>query len=112
MKLRNLDHGFDLAVGDAGVTIRKGDKWALRRGEEFELVEQYSGDRPDEVVGKGVSLGYWVGPLCDVPANLLAIEHADGAKDWGICFEMMKAGYGDEFASDTEITAMIYLRLS
>lgn len=111
MQLRNLDHGFDLKVGDVGVTIRKGYKWALNQGTEFDLVEQHSDEKPDEVVGTGVAIGNWLGRFKNVPNNLLKIEHNEWAQDKDTCFDMMKAGYGD-FTEDSEVTALIYERLS
>ena len=111
-ELKNLDHSFDISVGDIGVTIRLGNKWSLNPGEVFHLVEQYSNERKDEYVGQGKSIGFWYGKFSELPEKLLQIEHNIEARNKEILYNMMKAGYGDQFDIDSHITALIYERVS
>ena len=110
MPLRNLDHGFDLTVGEVGVSVRYGNKWAVEQGFEFDLVEQYSNpDHEDKVVGRGRALGFWRGPFNELPGNLLNIEHNFDARNYHILKDMLSYSYPD-FTEESEVTALIYER--
>ncbi len=110
-QLKNLDHTFDLACFDIGVTIRKGLKWAIQPNEKFHLVEEFSDDKEDKLVGKGISLGFWTGDFFNIPSRLLKMEHNVCARNKEVLFDMMKEGYGDSFDEWTIVTALIYQRI-
>jgi hypothetical protein len=113
--LKNIDHTFDVALGDVGCTIRKGRKWSdAPVGEELILMnchQGHSGECGDECKceGHGRVIGSWVGQLKDLPPNLLKIEHNNKAKDLTELMKMMYVGYGTISETDI-ITALLYER--
>lgn len=116
MELRNVKHGFDLVVGQVGVTVRKGEKYSkLPIGTIFELFEcqsPHTGSCKDvgcKACGTGIMLGYWVGAWKDIPQGLLSLEHNIEARSKAVCERMLKEGYGSLEPDDT-VTAVLYLR--
>lgn len=111
LQLRNLDHGFDVPVGEVGVTVRNGHKWSVTQGLEFNLVEQYSDpDLDDKVVGQGKVLGFWQGKFKNLPDSLLSIEHNNQCRNYFNLLHTMETAYPG-FTEDSEVTALIYERI-
>ena len=115
-RLMNIKHGFDLKVGDVGVTVRKGDKWSrYSAGTELELWNCARGHKESceeagcRREGTGRILGSWVGEFGNLPPNLLSIEHNNMARDANTLKEMMVAGDGSIGDRDI-VTALIYGR--
>lgn len=117
VQLKNVNHGFDLEVGDVGCTIRHGYRWSnYVTGTPIELwncKEQHHGLCTEETCtrcGTGVIIGSWCGKLKELPPSLLAMEHTNDLKDYDALFTMLKKVY-DDFTSEKEpVTALIYLR--
>lgn len=119
MDLVNVRHGFDLSLGEVGVTIRKGEKWSMVPvGTRLNLIlctaenARMCDHSPSAVCstqGEGLTLGFWVGRYAELPLGLLAIEHNVGARDKETLDALMQQAYGymDE---NTKITALLYLR--
>ena len=111
ISLKNLDHSFDLRLGEVGVTVRAGTKWQIDVGTKFKLVEQYTDNSMEFRVGYGKAIGWWSGKFNDVPQPLLSMEHNVAARDRWVLFNMMQAGYGDDFSGKSIVTALIYERI-
>ena len=125
-QLKNVEHDFEVAVGDAGVTVRLGAKWqAAATGEVVELWlcdEPHDGDCPIELPdadraplcdqrGHGKILGWWTGAFTDLPVSLRLIEHEMMARTSKGLYDSMRRAYGDAFGSDSIVTALIYARI-
>jgi len=116
-QLKNIDYAFDIDVGDAGVTVRKGSKWFdYSTGSRFEMRVCPKGHDGTcnslcNQTGIGRKIGAWKGPLMDLPANLLSIEHNKKARNMETLREMLEMGYGSIDPHDV-VTAMIYIRES
>jgi hypothetical protein len=113
--LRNIDHAFDVELGDVGCTVRKGTKWAeVPSGELLELMNCPTA-HPDEChagcyyEGLGEKIGHWVGPLKGLPKSLVAIEHNVKARNIVMLREMLETAYG-ELNDDDIYTALLYIR--
>jgi rubredoxin len=114
--LKNIDHTFDVEVGDVGCTIRKGTKWSEVPPDEhltlWNCPHPHSGDcDPFECKheGSGNVVGFWLGEFGKLPPSLVAIEHNKSARDMDVLREMMKVGYG-KINDDDIVTALIYER--
>ena len=114
--LKNINHTFDVAVGDVGCTIRKGDKWSKEPVGEGIMLWNCSKGHDGKCLagckceGTGVIVGSWTGKFGELPPSLVAIEHNRDARDMEVLREMMKAGYGEINDSDL-VTALIYYRI-
>jgi len=118
LPLQNVRHTFDIADGDVGVTIRKGDKWSkVPAGTDLNLWicdRPHSGTACDPAIGcqhagEGVVLGSWFGPMRDVPENLMRMEHNIDARVPATLMRMMRQAYGN-VTWDLPVTALIYQR--
>ncbi len=115
--LKNIDHSFDIAVGDVGCTIRKGDHWStIPVGTDLLLMNCSVGHRGPCAAdcineGTGRILGHWKGEFGKLPPALLGIEHNVSARNFDVLREMMRVGYGD-IADGDIITALVYVRNS
>ena len=115
--LKNVNHTFDLLVGDVGCTIRKGSKWAkVPIGETLELMncnQPHQGTCGEDCKreGTGKAIGSWLGKFQELPRNLLQIEHNIAARDIVTLKEMLEVGYGS-IAEDDIIIALVYQRTS
>ena len=114
-QLRNITHGFDVAKGDVGVTIRKGSKW-YEHPDSNRMELRICPAAHDGIcnslcknAGIGRKIGGWKGRLIDLPPNLLAIEHNEEARDYEKLKLMLAAGYGS-VKDDDVVTALIYVR--
>lgn len=115
-QLKNINHSFDVKLGDVGVTIRKGTKWYDKGlGTKMELRVCPKGH--DGIcnslctnAGMGEIIGRWKGAFANVPDALMSIEHNIECRNKDKCREMMERGYGSLSPHDT-VTALIYLRI-
>lgn len=113
LRLKNIDHDFDVDVGEIAVTIRNGLKWSerLNIGNTIELVfQKYKGDNGVKV-GEGRILGFWNGRFNTLPKSLIMLEHNRNARNEIILEKMLKTIYPD-FKNDNYVTALIYIRIS
>jgi len=119
-ELKNINHSFDLLNGKIGCTIRKGDKWKMvNPGDILHLwncPQAHNGSCKKanlncEYCGTGLVLGYWYGPIRELPESLLKIEHNFTAQNLPILIEMFKTAYG-EINDDDMYLSLIYMRLS
>lgn len=115
-QLKNIDHSFDVSLGDVGCTVRKGSKWYdwANVGHEMELRVCPKGHDGEcnslcHNAGVGKVIGWWKGELCALPPALLAMEHSIKARDKEVLRSMLEAGYGGICDADT-VTALIYIR--
>ena len=123
-RLMNIQHSFDLKVGDVGCTIRRGSKWSkVPVGTELELwncPKAHPGECTEQPLpglqvackceGKGKILGSWMGKFIRLPDNLLSIEHNNQCKDFDALTDMMVRAYPDIKLGDI-VTALIYERV-
>ena len=115
--LKNVNHTFDVEVGDVGCTIRKGPKWSeVPIGEPLCLMyclrpHQGACDESCEHRGGGRVVGSWLGKLKDLPSTLLKMEHNRQARNKEVLISMLRAGYG-RISDDDIITALVYFRAS
>ena len=116
MQLKNINHTFDVGVGDVGVTIRKGSKWYdVRECDEFELricPKAHDGvcNSLCKLVGLGKKIGNWKGTLKELPNALLKIEHNKKCRNREVLRQMLEVAYKD-VGNDTIVTALIYIRV-
>ena len=113
LQLKNVQHEFSVAVGEIGVTIRRGFKWAqVPVGAVVDLVFQSS---PDDVLGESRGTakvtGVWVGRLLDLPARIIEKEHEPSSRTYSELVSSLKRGYGD-FNEAEYFTALFYKRLT
>jgi hypothetical protein len=120
MLLQNINHSFDVKMGDVGVTIRKGDKWSkVPVGTTLELwrcTQAHAGipchtDMGCQFCGEGITLGSWYGQMGVLPDALLAMEHNVDARNYSVLMGMMQDAYGEDFDETADVTALIYQRL-
>lgn len=109
-KIENLNHTFDLEVGEIGVTIRKGIKWYLHSNlsDRVELVENFNGVR--KTVGLGKIIGYWIGEYHNIPEPLVRMEHNKKARSRKVLHKMMVKAYG-KIENTDYVIAVLYIRL-
>ncbi len=113
LDMRNLDHGFDVSVGDVGVSIRSSSKWSkINQGELINLVEQYSDGKESTKVGEGVIIGKWVGEFRSLPPALISIEHSNDFKNKDYLSSILNNVYHGSFHEEAIVTAVIYYRTS
>lgn len=118
-ELRNIKHTFDTSVGDVGVTIRLGTKWAdeTPRGTTLLLYncDEAHIDACDvhgcEFCGTGAKIGHWTGMLKELPASLLVMEHNEQARTMEGLMSLLNIAYPGIMVTD-HITALIYQRKS
>lgn len=121
LPLKNIQHDFEVEIGDVGVTVRKGSKWAdsvdmgLTDVELINCGEPHTGDCTQEkgcvYCGTAQLLGYWYGSLENIPKGLLALEHEKASRTYEGLLYSLKRAYG-EFDEKDFFTALIYLRIS
>lgn len=122
MQLKNVQHDFETPVGETGVTIRKGFKWALvPASTQLELWRcerphtgicpiadgDYSG--PCAQQGTGRVVGHWVGQLKDLPARIIEQEHEEKSRAYSGLLFSLKRAYGQVSDGDY-VTALFYVR--
>lgn len=119
MPLQNINHSFDIPMGDVGVTIRKGDKWDKVPVGTSLMLWRCTHAHPGVIChddigcrfcGSGTTLGSWYGEMVNLPASLLSMEHNVEARDYNILMGMMQDAYGQDFDENTDVTALIYKR--
>lgn len=112
--LKNVEHEFDVAVGQIGVTVRRGFKWAqVPRGTTVELYYQHSPEKglSDEFRGTAEVVGHWVGQLHNIPARVIEMEHEASSRLYSGLVESLKRGYGP-FEENEYFTALFYRRVT
>ena len=113
--LKNVNHKFDVGLGDVGCTIRKGIHWASTPIGEHLCLSNCSTPHSDRChagcyfEGFGQIIGRWVGRLDKLPPTLLSIEHNHRARDMKVLKDMLRDGYGSIDDSNV-VTAVIYIR--
>ena len=124
-ELKNVQHGFDLEVGDIGVTVRKGVLWA-KRARLRDFVQLWECPEPHGescavlrgtgkqcvLHGAGQMLGCWIGLLDALPPQLLALEHEIESRTMMGLMSSLERAYGKATVDDDkqEWTALIYVR--
>jgi len=135
LQLKNVQHDFEVPIGEIGVTVRLGDKWfqAFRSHihdrdgfvvDLWQCPQGHSGEcvatGPANSDGTGVVckfrgtakiIGAWRGKLIHVPDTLLALEHEKSSRNFmGLLFSMRRAY--PNISSHDYVTALIYTRLT
>ncbi len=114
MALYNVEHDFDVEVGEVGVTLRRGDKWfKVPAGTQLLLIRRDgSGDSAQEgVQGTGEVVGHWYGRLMDLPARVIEKEHEPSSRLYTGLLASLRRAYG-EIAEQEMFTALVYRRLT
>lgn len=125
LQLKNVQHDFETPVGELGVTVRRGFKWAMvPMGTPLELWrcgEPHYGVCPEigqggeyccKQQGVGLVAGHWVGQLKDLPARVIEREHEAESRSYsGLLFSLRRA-YGQDFSDGEYVTALFYVRQS
>jgi len=101
-------HACEINVGELGSTVRKGTKWADRRG-PIELCVCTREPENHTIVGAGVIQYVWVGQFGEMPARLLAMEHELSSRIYTGLLESMRRAYPG-FAETELITVVVYKR--
>jgi hypothetical protein len=131
MQLKNVQHDFETPVGETGVTVRRGFKWAsVATSTQLELWRcevphhgdcPVNSDAPEEgedrnkncaKQGTGRVVGHWVGQLKDLPARIIEQEHEEKSRTYsGLMFSLRRA-YGPQLSDNDYVTALFYIRQS
>jgi len=109
-KLQNI-HPIDIAPGEVGVTVRRGDKWAnITHGEALEI---YSGDVANQTkIGEGKVTNVMSCRFSEIPARLVEMEHEKTSRTYSSLLESMKRAYNEpKFKETDQVVVMTYLRL-
>lgn len=111
IKLVNLKHDFEVGVGDIGVTLRRGVKWAGRPvGTKLQLVRHEDPEgKVEQEQGEGVIVGHWVGHLRDLPAVIIEKEHEATSRLYTGLLNSLRRAYGTISESEY-FTALFYKR--
>ncbi len=118
--LHMIQKTLDLVVGEVGVTVRRGGKWAhiLRRSLDLDLcLCSYEGGPAVGVpkhtqAGTGIVIETHLMPFKDVPARLVALEHEESSRTYFGLLNSMRKAYGSDFAEREDVTIFAYRRLT
>jgi hypothetical protein len=93
--LHNI-HPIDTDVGEFGVTVRRGLKWAdAKIDEQLDLCVCPQGpDGPHEVVGRGTVVGVWGGAFHQIPGRMIENEHEESSRMYSGLLASMRRAYG------------------
>lgn len=114
MYLKNIDHSFDVPIGDVGVTIRKGEKWRnIEIGTNLTLMNckrAHKGTclKTCRHEGYGEVIGVYKFEARSIPNSLIKIEHNKEARDKEVLIKMLERAYGKIKPMDI-LTAVIYV---
>lgn len=102
-------HSIDVGVGEIGVTVRLGYKWAtLPIGKSIYLCS--CSGRDHEIVGEAEVVGIWIGLFHTLPAKLIEQEHEKSSRMYSCLMKSMKKVYGAKFSENETVTALSYRR--
>ena len=118
-QLKNVDHTFDLMVGETGFTVRKGEKWYknLKVGEIIELWKcstQHTGQCSSstcEYCGQGEIVYSSPEFFKNLSAELLLFQHNKKSRDYHFLFNTMLKSY-EKFSYNDVVSLVFYKRLN
>jgi len=113
-KILHTRRSIDTQVGFEGSTVRLGQKWLELAGLE-EIVDicicSPSG-KQHEVIGTARILDRWVGIFRDIPARYVEMEQIVEDRSYSSLLSSLKSAYRNELTEDSEVTVLVYYRIS
>lgn len=102
--------------GLVATTVRGGLKWdrQVTYGEEVEIwlcPKAHSGPCTYETCqfkDRATIVGKWVGPMIQIPGDVLKHEHAPSCRNYSGLFTSLKDIYGEEFGQYSTVTALYF----
>jgi len=138
LQLKNVQHDFETPVGEVGVTVRRGFKWAMvatsTQLELWRCERPHAGDCPEIMPvlqvhtdlqpvaedipgavfcskqGTGRVVGHWVGQLKDLPARIIEQEHEAESRTYSGLMHSLRRAYGPQLSDVHYVTALFYMR--
>ena len=104
-------HPIDTEVGQLGVTVRLGSKWAdlVTHADQLELCV-CTEDGMHIVVGHGTVEEVWCSPFYQIPARVIELEHEESSRVYSGLIHSMSRAYGSKFDEESTVTVLTYLR--